>query len=115
MSVTGSYSAIPAMGSDHKMAEVTKSDGQPMRFDPKVYKKGAEVPSGFGTLFTEKEFMQRWDEEVKSNEDKKMTVYEGLALIPGAKNMMWRIGDSPKLLNFDEYVKASDEMIRKTD
>jgi hypothetical protein len=113
MSVTGSYSAIPAMGSDHKMPEVTKSDVQPMRFDPKVYKKGAEVPSGFGTLLTEEEFMQRWDEEVKSNEDKKLTIYEALALIPGAKNMMYRHGDSPELLTFDEWVKTIDEMIRE--
>jgi hypothetical protein len=69
--------------------------------------------TSFATPITEEELIRQWDEAVKSNQDKKMTIYEMLASRPNAQNLTYSFVGSTREYTFDEYVSEVEILIQK--
>lgn len=90
----------------------TAKDGS-QRFCKELVEAGANSNVSFATPITKEELFQQWDEQVKANQDKKMTISEMLSARPFAKELMYSMVGSSKVYTFDEYVKEMEKMIQE--
>ena len=90
-------------------------DGESLKFDREFIKKQSETSASFVTPLTKEDVYQILDERVQANQDKKMTLYEMLATsYPNAKEMMYSMVGSSKLMTFDEYVREMERQLQRT-
>jgi hypothetical protein len=105
--------SISKLTSDNEETSViyTESDGS-QKFD-RALLENEKTQSSFATPITEDELIQQWNETVKSNQDKKMTIYEMLASRPNAQNLTYSFVGSTREYTFDEYVSEVEILIQK--
>ena len=88
-------------------------DGESLKFDREFIEKQSEESTGFVTPLTKEDVYRILDEKVQANQDKKMSLYEMLASsYPNAKDMMYSMVGSSKLMTFDEYVREMERQLQ---
>ena len=97
-----------------KKSDYVTYDGESCKFDRELMKKQCETSSSFVTPLTKEDVYQILDERVKANADKKMTIREMLASsYPNAKELMYSMVGSSKLMTFDEYVREMEKQFQR--
>lgn len=113
ITLNDNYSTDSAMNLGSKHSKVHQENAEVTRFEQEIMKAQPKMACDFATPLTKEELFQQWDEKVKENQDKKMTIYEMLAARPYAKDLMYHMVGSSKVYTFDEYVKEVERMIQE--
>lgn len=86
----------------------------PVYFDRDLMEGNGIGNCSFGTVKTAEEIQKEIDDRIKAGEKNYPSLREVLAsTYPNAERLMYRVAGSSKLMNFDEYVKDTEEMLRK--
>ena len=107
MSVNGiGATGYPAAGK----AMVRQAQDGAQRFDREMASASQTPPSFVGKVWTKEELMQSVDEQVRSNQSKKMSVSDMVkaTCIEGTR-ARFRFAGEDKIYTFDEYIKELDK------
>lgn len=88
----------------------------PVYFDRSIMERnGVKGSCSFATVRTAEEIQKEIDDRVKAAEKNGPTLREALAnAFPNAVNTLYSFVGSSVVMTFDEYVKAMEEMLRKS-
>ena len=79
-------------------------------------RNGVKGSCSFGTVKTAEEIQKEIDDRIKAAEKNGPTLREAVAnAFPNAVNSLYSFVGSSVVMTFDEYVKAMEEMLRKSE
>ena len=111
--INSNYSGNSTVQTSAKVPQST--EGESVTFDRELSNMKSKTSGSFVTPITEEDVRRIWDEKVQANQNKKMTIYEMLAVRPFAKELMYYFEGSSRLYTFDEYVKEMEKQVKAAD
>lgn len=117
---SGNWDAYLAM--DKWQQSLNDYTSVPVYFDRSIMgqntmeRNGVKGSCSFATVRTAEEIQKEIDDRVKAAEKNGPTLREALAnAFPNAVNTLYSFVGSSVVMTFDEYVKAMEEMLRKSE